>query len=181
MSSQLPLSDTTPLLANALASEPTLPVQSIRSLLTPQIVVSVGNYGLLALTEMAYWAILPIYLALPPVSLEPRIIGLLFGTVGLVNGIFQVTVAPWMIERWGIKRMYQVGVTMFIPLWIILPVAESIVEQAMENGVESLKDIWSLWALTMLGLVGLILMDMAWSKQLQRSALPFVADESLLF
>ena len=68
----------------------------------------------------------PIHLASTPLSLTPRAIGILSGSMGIFDGIFQAVYTAALIERWSTKRVYQASVCAFFPLWALSPVAVNI-------------------------------------------------------
>ena len=138
-------------------------VPPLKALFTPPVITAVLNYSLLALTEISFTAILPVYLASTPLSLTPRAIGILFGSMGIFNGIFQAVCTAALVERWGAKRVYQASVCAFFPLWVLFPVAVNIT-----NTVETdLSYPWGLWFLTCIGVVLATVMEMSFSKHSQ--------------
>lgn len=131
----------------------------IKALLTAPVIIAVLNYSLLALSEISFVAILPVYLASSPLSLTPKAIGIFIGGMGIFNGIFQALCTAALMKRWGAKRMYQVSVCAFFPLWALFPIA---IRMATADNVDSYP--WILWLLACIGVMLATIMDMAFSK-----------------
>jgi hypothetical protein len=47
------------------------------------------------------------------------------GGMGIFSGIFQVLYTAALVERLGAKRLYQVAICAFFPLWALFPIAVS--------------------------------------------------------
>ncbi|KDQ59084.1 hypothetical protein JAAARDRAFT_33814 [Jaapia argillacea MUCL 33604] len=110
------------LLAERLGGEP-LPM---KDLLTRPVVISVLNYCLLALVDIAYFALLPLFYATPiefgGLGLQPWTIGYCSGAFGLTNGVLQGLFFAKFVESFGPKRVFMNGVMMFIVLFAMFPV-----------------------------------------------------------
>jgi hypothetical protein len=93
---------------------------SIRAVLTRPVLIAVQNYGWLALLEISYWAILTVFLPIPisagGLNLPPPTVGLIFGTLGLVDGLMQLALFPPVFKRFGPKKI--MTATM-ISYWVI--------------------------------------------------------------
>lgn len=131
----------------------------LKALITAPVVIAVLNYALLALIEISFTAILTVYLASSPLSLTPRAIGFLIGSMGIFNGIFQALCTATLVEQWGAKRVYQVSISAFFPLWALFPIA---VRMATTDDSDSYP--WRLWILACVGVVLVTVMDMSFSK-----------------
>lgn len=163
--SSLSFSESTPLLGDhqVRSRSPSLPpvveVQPLGTVITAPVTIAVLNYSLLALCDISYLSILPVYLASAPLSLTPRAIGLFMGGVGIFGGIFQVLCTAALVERWGAKRIYQVAICAFFPLWTLFSPAANM---AADCGTDSCP--WGLWLLAGIGVVLVTVMDMSFSK-----------------
>ena len=118
---------------------------------------------LVALCEIALSAILPVYLASPPFSLTPRAIGILMGGTGIFNGTFQILCTAKLVERWGAKRIYQLSICAFFPLWALFPLAVW-----MATGGDTNVYPWSLWLLACIGVMLITVIFMSFSKRSSR-------------
>ena len=171
--SRLPQPESTPMLDDhpsrscSPSPPPAVAAPPLKALFTTPVVIAVLNYSLLALTEISFTAILPIYLASTPLSLTPRTIGILIGSMGIFNGVFHVVCTVASVERWGAKRVYQASVCAFFPLWVLFPVAVNIATTFDTD----FSYPWSLWFLTCIGVVLATVMNMSFSKH---SRLPMV-------
>ncbi|KAK7691033.1 hypothetical protein QCA50_006136 [Cerrena zonata] len=127
----------------------------LRAVLTRPVIISVGNYGLLALLEIAYLAIMPLFLATPielgGLGQTPAIIGTIMGTFGIANGIFQAALFAKVVGRMGPKRLFMGGIALFPILFAFFPIINSV---ARKQGIST-----SVWALIGAQLSLQVLMD----------------------
>ena len=130
----------------------------VRDLLTPPVVWSVLNYACLALLEMAYRAIQPLFFSTPVefggLGLQPSSIGLILGSFGIMDGVFQALFFAKFIDHWGPKRVFQVGMSMFVFIYPLFPIMNIV---ARNMGVSN-----SVWMLIALQLSLSVIMDMAY-------------------
>ncbi|KAF7317541.1 MFS domain-containing protein [Mycena kentingensis (nom. inval.)] len=85
----------------------------IRTLLTRPVKIALLNHAFLTFGSMSYEALLPIVYATPielgGLGLSPHQIGLLMGTVGLVNAVIQATLGGRSIRYFGARNLFTVG------------------------------------------------------------------------
>ena len=101
----------------------------LRSLLIPRVLIATGNCASLALLEIAFRAVQPVFLSTPihlgGLGLPPPSIGTLFSVQGVSNGIFQVFFFARIHDRWGSKKTFIAGIASAIPAFIMFPVANA--------------------------------------------------------
>ncbi|KAI0073875.1 MFS general substrate transporter [Panus rudis PR-1116 ss-1] len=138
--------------ASDLKSDAPLP---FRKVLIWPVIISVVNYGILALFDIAFFAILPLFYATPlslgGLQLSPAEIGIVMGLFGLVNGSFQACFFARLVDWLGPKRMYMTGMSAFPFIFALFPV---ISEVAKSRGISPV-----VWALVALQLVIATIMD----------------------
>lgn len=121
---------------------------------------SIANYAALAFLEIAYRAIQPLFFSTPVelggLGLPPSTIGIILGSFGVMDGVFQALFFAKFVGWWGQKRVFQVGMSMFIPLFLLYPVINIL---AKANGITPL-----VWSLIFLQLALLVIMDMAYGE-----------------
>ena len=97
---------------------------SLRALLTRPVVISVANYGLIGLLEMIAGVLIPLVWSTPVefggLSMSPASIGLWMAGYGCLNGIFQFTAFPRIVERFGPRRVFIVSISAFAPMYLML-------------------------------------------------------------
>ncbi|KAI0669571.1 MFS general substrate transporter [Trametes maxima] len=129
----------------------------LKQLLTRRVVVSISNYAAIALVEIAFLALQPIYLATPielgGLGLSPPTIGTILATCGMLSGAFQGLFFARLMARWGPKYLVQQGLLAFVPLYT-LNVVMSLYAKAY--GVTPL-----VWTLILLQQILLVIMDLA--------------------
>ncbi|KAH9926269.1 MFS general substrate transporter [Epithele typhae] len=97
----------------------------LRTILTRPVVLSIATYGALALADIAFVSLLPLFcatpLALGGLGLGPPAIGTLLCAAGLANGVIQVLVFAPLVDRFGAKRVLQTALAAFVPLFALFP------------------------------------------------------------
>lgn len=131
---------------------------AIRNLLARwPVVLSVANYATLALLDISYRAVQPLFLSTPielhGLGVSPATIGLVLGAFGIANGLFQLAFFAKIVERWGAKTLFLYGMTAFIPLFALYPIINLV---ARHYGIGT-----RVWSLICLQLCIQVLMDMS--------------------
>lgn len=98
--------------------------QSLRSLLTRPVVISVANYAVIGLLEMMAGVLIPLVWSTPleygGLGMTPASIGVWMAGYGLLNGIFQFVGFPHIVERFGPRRVFLVSISSFFPMYLML-------------------------------------------------------------
>lgn len=158
-SESMPLLADHPLRSRSPSPPPAVVAPPLKALITAPVIIAVLNYALLALIEISFTAILPVYLASSPLSLTPRAIGFLIGGMGIFNVTFQALCTAALVEQWGAKRVYQVAIFAFFPLWMLLPIAVRIATTSDSDSYP-----WILWLLACVGVVLVTIVNMSFGK-----------------
>jgi hypothetical protein len=118
----------------------------MRELFTYPVLLSVSCYGIIALIDSAYRAILPLFYATPVhlggLGLTPARIGTTLACFGISNGIFQAFFFARLINAIGPRRLFIIGLAMFVGLFWMFPIINRI---AQETGVTAV--VWCLMAM----------------------------------
>ncbi|TBU27875.1 MFS general substrate transporter [Dichomitus squalens] len=129
----------------------------LRSVLTRPVVLSIANYGVLALVEIAFLVLMPLFLSTPialgGLGLKPPTIGAILGTLGIADGILQALFFARLIDAWGPKRVFQLGLSMFAPLYALYPLMNL---YARVHGLT-----WVVWMMVGVQQLLLVIMDMS--------------------
>ncbi|KAI0649187.1 MFS general substrate transporter [Trametes meyenii] len=132
--------------------------KSVRELFTKPVLWSIANYAGLAFLEIAFRAIQPLFFSTPielgGLGLPPSTIGLILGSFGIMDGVFQALFFAKFVGRWGQKRVFQTGMAMFLPLFVLYPAINIV---ARTHGISPL-----VWALIIVQLALTVIMDMAY-------------------
>ena len=103
---------------------------SLRSLLTPRVLIASGNYATISLVDIAFRAIQPVFLSTPihlgGLGLSTPSIGILLSIAGVLNGVFQGLFFAQIHDYWGSKNTFVVGVASAIPTFILFPVSNTL-------------------------------------------------------
>lgn len=136
---------------------------SVRDVMIWPVIISVANYGLLALFDIAWAAIQPLFYATPieygGLGLSPATIGLVLGGLGFSNGIFQGLFFAKFIKRWGIKRVFMTAMTAFMFVFAMFPLINLVARST--GGMTS----W-VWALVVVQMSTVLIMNTAYGKHL---------------
>ncbi|EIN04047.1 MFS general substrate transporter [Punctularia strigosozonata HHB-11173 SS5] len=106
----------------------------LKSVLTRPVLVSLANYALLALLDIALLALQPLFYASPVphggLGLSPRAIGLVMGAYGLGNGIVQASLLPRVIRKLGMRRTFVSGIAAFLPIFAGMPAMNALARRS---------------------------------------------------
>ncbi|KAI6110371.1 major facilitator superfamily domain-containing protein [Pisolithus croceorrhizus] len=99
----------------------------IRTLLkTYSVMIPIANYGVLALIDMGFFALLPLLYATPVevggLGLSPLAIGLYMSAFGVGDGLFQMLFAARVIDRFGERKVFCAVVQKKVgpAIWILI-------------------------------------------------------------
>lgn len=92
------------------------------------------NYALIALLDISFYAIQPLFLAARHdaggLGLAPVTIGTILGSLGFANGVIQVLCFPRAVKLLGARNLYAVGITSFVVMFSAFPVMHLIMGRA---------------------------------------------------
>lgn len=129
---------------------------SLRSLLTPRVVVAAGNYAFLSLVDIAFRAIQPLFYSTPihlgGLGLPPSSIGNILSVFGVLNGIFQVFFFARIHNRWGSKKVFMAGIISAFPIFVAFPLINFL---ARSQGLST--TVWAVVAFQTVMSIGLSL------------------------
>jgi len=104
-----------------------------RKLLIPQVLIASLNYAFLALVDIAYRALQPLFFSTPielgGLGLDPPVIGTIMSSFGVLNGVFQVFFFAKMTERLGIKNVFLLGIASALPCFALFPLMNWLARQ----------------------------------------------------
>jgi len=97
----------------------------LRSVLTRPVLISVVNYAVLTLLETASMALIPLIwstsVEFGGLNYSPASIGLWMSVYGCMDGIFQFTLAPRILGRFGVRYAFMTSVTACAVVYIMFP------------------------------------------------------------
>ncbi|KAF7771079.1 hypothetical protein Agabi119p4_7053 [Agaricus bisporus var. burnettii] len=98
----------------------------LKSLLVFRVIIAASSYAFLALVDISFRAIQPLFLSTPielgGLGLPPSTIGNILSFFGVLNGVVQVFFFARIHDRWGSKRIFMTGIAACIPLFLLFPV-----------------------------------------------------------
>ncbi|KAI8978332.1 major facilitator superfamily domain-containing protein [Trametes punicea] len=114
--------------------------------------------------EIAYLALQPLFFSTPielgGLGLAPPTIGVILGTFGVLNGLFQALVLARLMDLWGPKRLFQQGLLTLVPLYLLFPLMSL---YAKAHGITR-----AIWALVFFQQGLLIIVDLAFGAIFMR-------------
>ena len=135
----------------------------LRDLLVFPVIISVSNYVSLAFLNIAFNALLPLFLAMPVsiggLSLPPSTIGYIMGGYGGATGLFQFFYFAKITHWLGERRMFINGIGAFVIMFALMPICNII---ARANG--GIVGGWC-WGPIGLIIVLAVIMDMAYGER----------------
>ena len=132
----------------------------IRTLMkTYAVMLSLATYGTLALVDIGFFALVPLFYATPieigGLGLPPSVIGTCMAIWGLFDGLFQILFVSRLIDRFGEKKIFCIAVLGFFPLVALFPVMSLVVQSQQKVGP-------GIWPLLILQLFFVLIVDMAY-------------------
>ena len=126
---------------------------------TYSVMIPVANYGLLALVEIGFLVLLPLFYSSPieigGLGLPPSTIGTYLAIFGIVDGTVQALFSARLIEWIGPKRLFCLAILWFYPLILTFPIMTAVVTAQQRVGP-------IIWVLLVLQLVFMVLMDLSY-------------------
>jgi hypothetical protein len=130
----------------------------LRQLLTYPVVISVSNYTAHAFLNITLLAILPLFFTMPielgGLGFTPSLIGYIFGSWGVLMGLFQVFCFSRIVRYLGERSVFNIGMRSYLAVFTALPIMSA---YAQRFGVT-----FVVWILIGLVLVMMAFMDMAY-------------------
>ncbi|KAH9046375.1 MFS general substrate transporter [Lactarius deliciosus] len=132
----------------------------LRSLLTKPVVISIANYGTVALLDIAAWALIPLVwstaIELGGLGLTPADIGLWMSMSGCVGAMFQFAFFPLVAARFGPGRIVVATAVAFGLVYALFPFENMLARGTGTVGIA--------WPLIVLQLVARSVSDMGFSS-----------------
>jgi len=133
----------------------------LRYLLTRPVLVSVANYATLALLGMVSAALMPLIwstsIEFGGLDMSPASIGVWLSVFGCMNGIFQLTIFPRAVTRFGPRSIFVTAIGVFAVVYTMFPLENLVMRRAADNGA---------WLVILLQLTGLSISEMGYSELL---------------
>ena len=134
------------------------------SLLTRPVLVSISNYAVLTLLEMASLALIPLIwstsVEFGGLGLNPVSIGLCMSVYGCIDGVFQFVVFPRVVRRFGLRHVFITCIAFSAVVIIMFPMENFL----LRHPVGCLTV--ALWPLIVLQLLSFSILRMGYCKSL---------------
>jgi hypothetical protein len=136
----------------------------LRSVLTRRVLISLANYAVLALFEMASLALIPLVwstsIEFGGLNFSPASIGLWMSIYGCMDGVFQFALAPRILERFGAGYAFMTSITACAVVYMMFPFENLTLR--MHQAVKG-PDVVA-WLLILIQLSSLSIQRMGFSK-----------------
>jgi hypothetical protein len=157
------------------AAPPTAPSSDLQGpmplrdlLKSPGVAISVANYGLLAILDIAYAALNPLVLASPVVlgglGLDPPTIGVVMGTWGIINGACQALFFTRVLERFGPRRTFVGGIVHFVPIFACFAVSNTVARLTRFGEEDARPGSQLVWVVVALQMVLVTFMNVSFGR-----------------
>ncbi|KAG9315286.1 MFS general substrate transporter [Chiua virens] len=147
-----------PTTENPLEDEKPIPMMTL--LKTYSVMIPIANYGTLALVDIGFFVLLPLFYSSPieigGLGFPPSTIGTALAIFGVVDGSAQAFFAPKVIELFGARNVFCWAVYWFYPLILLFPIMSAVVTAQGEVGP-------IIWVLLVLQLIFMVLVDLAYT------------------
>ena len=102
------------------------------------MIVASANYSFLAVVDISFRTLLPVFLSTPilvgGLGLDPPLIGTIMSFTGILNGIFTVFLFPRMTDWFGVKWVYLIGAIAAVPCFSLFPIMNYLGRNYIESG-----------------------------------------------
>ena len=134
----------------------------LRELLTPRVVAVMANYALLALTDMAFFVLLPVFLSTPipngGLGMSPTLVGICLSVYGVVNGAVSIFFFVPLHRRFGTRTILWTCEAAFVFCYAFFPVMNELAKVHDRS--------LAVWILLVIQLATVTLSTMAFSRSL---------------
>ena len=139
----------------------------LRDLLTWNVLVASANYAFLALVDMAFRALHPVFLSTPielgGLGLDPPVIGTVMALFGILNGLASVYLFSQLVDYFGAKKLYLMGAAATVPCFILFPVISYLARISVERSGGLGAEVW---AVVLVQLVFCVIFYLGYGKSL---------------
>ncbi|KIJ62761.1 hypothetical protein HYDPIDRAFT_93712, partial [Hydnomerulius pinastri MD-312] len=143
-----------------LDTKDTQPIPISTLIKTYSVMIPIANYGILALVEIGFLVLLPLFYSAPieigGLGYPPSIIGTFLAIFGVVDGVVQALFVAKIVDRIGAKTLFCWAVLCFYPLTALFPIMSAVVKAQGEVGPV-------IWVLLLVQLMFMVLMDMSYA------------------
>ena len=120
---------------------------SLRNLLTRDVVVASANYVFIALVDMSYYSLEPVFfstpIALGGLGLDPPMIGTVMSSYGILSGIVTIFLFSRMTGYFGVKGVYMLGITAAVPCFSMFPIINHLARNSIERSGGLGAEVWA--------------------------------------
>ncbi|KAG1848752.1 MFS general substrate transporter [Suillus subalutaceus] len=99
---------------------------SLRSLLTPTVVIPIANYAMFAFLEISRRVLVPLFFSTPTylggLGFDPSSIGSWLALFGIMDGVFQALLFAKLVDWLGPKRLFSASVSSYALLMVVLSI-----------------------------------------------------------
>ncbi|KAF9790416.1 member of major facilitator multidrug-resistance DHA1 sub-family [Thelephora terrestris] len=118
----------------------------LRGLLTRDVLVSAANYAFLALIDISFRALQPVFLSTPVklggLGLDPPAIGTVMSSFGVLSGVYTVFFFSRMTDYFGAKGVYLIGMTAAVPCFTLFPIINHLARNSVERSGGLGVEVW---------------------------------------
>ncbi|KAF8524888.1 major facilitator transporter [Hysterangium stoloniferum] len=102
------------------------PATSLYTLLTPRVLVVIINYSLLAIVDISFYVLQPLFLSTPIIhgglGMSPSIIGTCIAGFGIGNGLITAFFFAPLIKRVGAQRLATISLASYFGTFALFPI-----------------------------------------------------------
>ena len=110
----------------------------LRSVLIRPVVVTVANYAILVLFNAVTLTYIPLVWSTPVefggLNMSPASIGLGLSVYGVVDGILQFVFFPYLVGRFGLRRLYTISIFSCALVYALFPLENLVLRVTASDG-----------------------------------------------
>ncbi|SRR5258707_7011156 len=148
------------------------PRQSFRSAFTTRVFISIVNYCMLALVNIGYSVLQPLFLSTPikdgGLGLGPDAIGKILAVQGVGSALGLLLLSSRLQDKLGVKKTFTLAMASFLVIFICFPAINSVARLAEEQP----EMRWIVWAIVGLQVLCFAMVAIAYGAFCHRLSTP---------
>lgn len=118
----------------------------LRELVTRDVLVASMSYAYVALLDISFRVLQPVFLSTPielgGLGLDPPAIGTIISLLGILDGILNVIIFARLVDWFGAKKVYLVGMAAAVPCFSFFPLINYLVRNSVDRSGGLGTKVW---------------------------------------
>jgi MFS family permease len=110
------------------------------------VLIASANYSSVALVDIFFRALQPVFLSTPielgGLGRDPLVIGTIMSFFGILDGVFTVFFSSRLVDYFGVKKVYLIGITSAVPSFVLFPIINYLARGSTERSGKLGTEVW---------------------------------------